>query len=357
MRKKVLLLSLVISMISSVSMLAQTVLFSEDFEDQNAATRLSVGEMGTSNVYDLATDYATTPVSPVVNGGTYCAKIAVNTSASEASAVGLFPAGGAFTPHYTLSFDAWMNHNGQDATTEFIYFGVEHATTTVLPTDGVDFALTADCGSSRDIRVYASGTENTYADCPTCYPGGSTTDAGGNEVGQNTGLAYSVTPGYYANSLTNTTAGTGNQWIHYSAIVTATDVTFSVNGVPWGHFDISSATAANLMVGYTDLFSSVGNAESYVLIDNIKVVDDSGSGIANNQIDGFRMYPNPAQNVLHLQANDAINHVTIYNVFGAEVLKASEVQSQMDISGLKQGAYFVKVQTDNQTGTYKLIKQ
>ncbi len=331
---------------------AQNVLFSEDFELQDANSSLTVGELGTSNVYDLATDYSTVSgISTPTNVGSYGAKIAVNTSSSEASAVGLFPTGMTFTPPYTLSFDAWMNQDGQGSTTEFIYYGVQHATTSVLPTDGVDFAITADCGSSRDLRVYDSGTEVTFDNCNACYPIGLSAS-----YGQNTGGAYAAYPEYTAVLETGTT-DPSNQWIHYTVIVTATDVTFNVNGATWGHYDVSNTTPANIMVGYADLFSSVGNANSFILIDNIKVVDNSSQSVSEGQIEGFEMYPNPSDDVLNIKADSPIDQVYIYNVYGQEVLQMNLPQSQIDISALKPGTYFVKVQVGDTTQTNKLIKK
>ena len=338
-------------MLFSFATNAQTVLFSEDFEGQDAASNLSVGELGTSNVYDLATTYSSTPVSAPANGGSYCAKIAVNTSASEASAVGLFPTGGNFTPPYTLSFDAWMNHDGTGSTTEFIYFGVQHAGTTMLPTDGVDFAITADNGSSRDLRVYDAGAEVNYSNCDTCYPIGL---ANGN--GQNTGLSYDINPEYAAFLAPGSTEP-GNQWVHYSVVVTATDVTFMVNGGAWGHYDINNTSAANVLVGYTDLFSSVSNSESFILIDNIEVVDNSSGSVSEGQIEGLKMYPNPANDVLHIQASNSIDQVVIYNVYGQEMLKMNKPQPTISIRDLKPGSYFVKVMSGDKNQTYQLIKK
>jgi len=331
---------------------AQTVLFFEDFELQDADTHLTVGELGTSNVVDLAIDYSMlTGISSLNNGGSYCGKIAVNTSVGETSAVGLFPAGMSFTPPYTLSFDAWMNQDVQGSTTEFIYYGVQHAATTVLPTDGIDFAITADCGSSRDLRLYDAGTEVVFGTCDSCYPVGL---ASGN--GQNTGPAYDVYP-EYGSSLEAGSVDPSSQWIHYTVVVTDTDVTFAVNGIAWGHYDVSNTTAANIMVGYADLFSSVSNANSFMVIDNIKVVDNSSGSVTEGQIEGFKMYPNPATSVLNLQANNAIDQVQIYNVYGQEMLQMSVPQPQIDISALQPGTYFVKVQVGDAVQTYKLLKK
>lgn len=80
--------------------------------------------------------------------------------------------------------------------------------------------------------------------------------------------------------------------------------------------------------------------------------------VAEDAFDGFKMYPNPASTVVHLEANEVIERVVIYSVLGQKEmdreldLKASEI----DISTLQSGSYFIKVTTAQQSGTYKLIK-
>ena len=87
----------------------------------------------------------------------------------------------------------------------------------------------------------------------------------------------------------------------------------------------------------------------------MNVTGGDTSGIADNVIDGFSMYPNPVIDVLNLNANITIDTVSIYNVLGQEVLTTK--QKQIDMSALPTGSYIVKVQAGEQVASYNLVKR
>ncbi|MFT3796395.1 T9SS type A sorting domain-containing protein [Flavobacterium sp.] len=74
---------------------------------------------------------------------------------------------------------------------------------------------------------------------------------------------------------------------------------------------------------------------------------------------GFRIYPNPAGDVLNLQSNRNMHAVSIYNALGQLVL-ANGLKNQLeriDVSGLRSGNYFIKVQTDDGVGHAQFLKK
>ena len=73
----------------------------------------------------------------------------------------------------------------------------------------------------------------------------------------------------------------------------------------------------------------------------------------------FTYYPNPVKNTLTLNAQNTIENVTMYNMLGQEVLSANpnSVDSDIDMSNLANGSYFVKVTIANITETIRVIKQ
>ena len=73
----------------------------------------------------------------------------------------------------------------------------------------------------------------------------------------------------------------------------------------------------------------------------------------------FTYYPNPVQNTLTLNAQNTIENITMYNMLGQEVLRANpnNVDSELDMSSLQNGTYFVKVTIANVTKTIRVIKQ
>jgi len=90
------------------------------------------------------------------------------------------------------------------------------------------------------------------------------------------------------------------------------------------------------------------------------VIDISNSlGTGENAIDGFVFYPNPMENVLHITSNTSIDNVVIYNMLGQKIMDQNigATSTQLEVSNLATGAYLMKVVSEGQTGTYRLIKK
>lgn len=73
---------------------------------------------------------------------------------------------------------------------------------------------------------------------------------------------------------------------------------------------------------------------------------------------GFKLYPNPAKDAVHIQTDGSIkiNQVIIYNMMGKIVSTYSELDIY-DISVLQKGVYFVKIKTDQGIMNQKIIKE
>lgn len=73
----------------------------------------------------------------------------------------------------------------------------------------------------------------------------------------------------------------------------------------------------------------------------------------------FSYYPNPVNNTLTLKAQKSIENVSVVNMLGQEVLRVApnSVNDELDMSGLSNGSYFVKVTVEGLTKTVRVIKQ
>ena len=76
-------------------------------------------------------------------------------------------------------------------------------------------------------------------------------------------------------------------------------------------------------------------------------------------INAFEYYPNPVNDKLSLRAQSNIQGVSIYNILGQEVVRTAPnaISSDIDMSQLNNGAYFVKVTINDKTETIKIIKK
>lgn len=73
----------------------------------------------------------------------------------------------------------------------------------------------------------------------------------------------------------------------------------------------------------------------------------------------FNFYPNPVSDVFTLKAQNTIQNVSIFNVLGQEVLRTAPnvSESNIDLSPLQTGSYFVQVTINNVTKIVRVIKQ
>lgn len=100
--------------------------------------------------------------------------------------------------------------------------------------------------------------------------------------------------------------------------------------------------------GCVDAFAAINATEEYDYI-NESIIDNN-----------VNIYPNPAENEIHISSEDRIEEVTIYNVNGQQTIvngQQSTTESIINISSLNAGVYFIKIKTDNQIITKPFIKK
>jgi hypothetical protein len=82
------------------------------------------------------------------------------------------------------------------------------------------------------------------------------------------------------------------------------------------------------------------------------------TGLENNEFENeVSVYPNPAKERLYINTSLPIKELTICNLLGQEIQKynMTEKTSSIDISGLKEGVYFVKLSTEKRVYATKII--
>ena len=73
----------------------------------------------------------------------------------------------------------------------------------------------------------------------------------------------------------------------------------------------------------------------------------------------FTLYPNPAKDVLNIQAKQGIevNSIEIYNQLGQIVMATTNAINSVDVANLASGTYFVKVNTEKGSANAKFVKE
>ncbi|QBZ98413.1 T9SS type A sorting domain-containing protein [Flavobacterium sangjuense] len=88
-------------------------------------------------------------------------------------------------------------------------------------------------------------------------------------------------------------------------------------------------------------------------------ITDDGLGTGSFDSANFTYYPNPVKNTLNLSYNQEISNVEVFNLLGqkvsSNVINAND--AHIDMSNLSNGAYMVRVTSNNQVKTIKVIKE
>lgn len=73
----------------------------------------------------------------------------------------------------------------------------------------------------------------------------------------------------------------------------------------------------------------------------------------------FKYYPNPIQHVLNISNSSNIEEVELISISGKSILtkKINNTQSEIDLSNVSSGFYFLKVKSEGKTKTIKVVKK
>ena len=120
------------------------------------------------------------------------------------------------------------------------------------------------------------------------------------------------------------------------------------------HDSLTSQVYQYYVTGCTDFIES--NPSNQAIVDWTTDIHEGTKTI------GLQVYPNPTNGILTIEASveTASQPATcrIFNLMGQEVMRQSldADKTNIDVSGLPDGAYFVNVATPNGTETYKIVK-
>lgn len=95
-------------------------------------------------------------------------------------------------------------------------------------------------------------------------------------------------------------------------------------------------------------------------IDNVKVIatDTVPQSVSEMSLN-TKMYPNPADNMLTISADDDIQHISIYNVIGIKVMEMTinNKEAVIDLTNLESGMYLIEIQGIKENGIKTFIKK
>ncbi len=289
------------SVTSSVAVLALS--FLDDFDSYSVPSVLT--NPATTNGYKIffgaasggydfkavfGFDYSTVtfptniPSAPHSAGGTTKGLyLTVNKSDATAAftAINLYPVGLNYTNNFALKFDLWMNW-GTVNSTEHALFGLNCSgnwTNRVAQntSDGIWFAMDGDGGSgaastsARDYSVFHGGGSGT-APVLTTSGFGPTAPLGANFDNADAGFV-NLFPSLTFTNIGATPAGSSAmRWLNVEVRQENNLITWLLNNIAVAQFtNTFGYTGGNILIGYNDTFSSIGDTNNFAIIDNVRV--------------------------------------------------------------------------------------
>lgn len=131
---------------------------------------------------------------------------------------------------------------------------------------------------------------------------------------------------------------------------------------------IGGPSAPSVSVTLTSAISTIGgfmfrqdsaNTTPAMTIDELRVdttPDYTLSAVSFNNIADLNVYPNPANDILHITtAVNGIKTVAIYDLVGKQVLNTTTNNEAINVSSLNKGVYMLKITEEGKTATRKLV--
>lgn len=102
---------------------------------------------------------------------------------------------------------------------------------------------------------------------------------------------------------------------------------------------------------------TIGDCESEATEVVVVVTSEVSTGTFDNA--SFRAYPNPVNDFLNVSYSKEITNVVVVNMLGQIIVEkaVNTTETQIDMTSLPTGSYFVKVTVDGAVKTIKVIKQ
>ena len=157
-------------------------------------------------------------------------------------------------------------------------------------------------------------------------------------------------------------APTGAATQSLSSLLTIGDIVVVGSNVVW------YSSAANAAVGTNPLLPSQLLANTtYYATQTISgctsatslAVTISTLALQDFDMSQFSYYPNPVINLLNISYSEEMTNVKVYNMVGQQLLNknVNATSTKIDMSGYANGAYFIKVSTENAMKTVRVIKK
>ena len=222
-------------------------------------------------------------------------------------------------------------------------------------------------------NIFANGSFTVSADYGSGYflgeLAGFTNFYNINTLNDNTTsrVSWSFSQGVSSGAMTEVVSATARKLIHikikYADVNESPMITFEDNETLVSSCRDQFYTACGPFDSLATTLDCTADADvQNVSTQFLDVMFDSSNATLSNKdfelLTGLFLYPNPTKGMLFIKGDvSKLTDVNIYNLMGQEVMKVKGNFSEINISSLSSAMYFVKLDTEEVSGTYRVIKE
>jgi len=128
------------------------------------------------------------------------------------------------------------------------------------------------------------------------------------------------------------------------------------NGGVWSKYETTVIAPVGATQFYFELRTYSGAVTYW---DDISFVNNTTASVKENQINGFKTYPNPVSNgrFTITSSNSDEKEISIFNILGRQMVSQSfsGTSRSIEVNSLNTGVYILKVKEGNNVATKKLV--
>ncbi len=123
-------------------------------------------------------------------------------------------------------------------------------------------------------------------------------------------------------------------------------------------FDVDQFILLNVAMGGIAGTIDPSFTESSMVIDYVKIYQNTTASTDNVFASKFSIYPNPnSSNFVNIKTQESISKIELYNTLGQRILAERNSLKRLDVSSLKAGIYILRIYSGNKTVTKKVLVQ
>ncbi len=122
----------------------------------------------------------------------------------------------------------------------------------------------------------------------------------------------------------------------------------------------STLNGAAISIGNTEIIWTIEDNAGNTSNCSFVITVNEFSNIQILQQNGISIYPNPTNGIINFEfANNNIQQIVIFDITGKQIIEKTAISqnAMIDLSSFESGIYIVKIQTDNEIFTTKIVKE